>query len=83
MSRCETDLFVRITIQICCIRFVFDDGRSDDFNAVQVFGPFTDFDIDIIRSSAAEAIGNAVAIFDESRSLFGRNQFLLILFRNL
>ena len=83
MSRCETDLFVRVTVEISRIGFIFDDGRSDDFDAVQVFGPFADFDIDIIRSSAAEAIGNAVAIFDESHSLFGRNQFLLILFRNL
>ena len=79
MSRCETDLFVGIAIEISGIRFIFDDGRSDDFDTVQFFRPFTDFDIDIIRSSAAEAIGNAVAIFDESRSLFGRNQFLLIL----
>ena len=83
MSRCEADLFVRVTVEISRIGFIFDDGRGNDFDAMQVFRPFTDFDVDIIRSSAAEAVGNAVAIFDESRSLFSRDQFLLILFRNL
>lgn len=77
MSRCEADLFVRITIQISCIRFVFDDSRSDDFNAVQVFSPLTDFDIDIIRSSAAEAIRNAVAIFDEAAACSAVINFFL------